>query len=139
MKKITLSIIAIAMIGIFSSTNCVAQENKKVDKAVTHLCEALNKFAGALVKLDQLNEDASYKEFKEAYNHAVKDWNHVVTEADKLENVEIKQSVKAYNSLVDSVNNVKGEEPTDKESANINKNIDNTASTIADILTESCS
>ena len=62
----------------------------------------------------------------------------MVKEADKLENVEYNQSVKAYNKLVKSIDNIEGNTKTAGDADQISSNIDTTADEIEDILTTVC-
>ena len=129
---------AIILFTMVFANDAMAQEDKKIDKAVDHFCKTVGNFIGAVNALEDLSMDASYNEYKKKYNKAVKDWDKVVKAADNLENVEINESVKAYNNLVDAVNNVEGDTASEKEANNINDNIDKTADALTSIMTATC-
>jgi hypothetical protein len=133
-KSVTFSII---MMLVFSS-QAMAQENTKVGKAETAFCNSVTTFITDLKALDQANQTGTMDEFTAAYKKADKGWDKVIKKADKLENVEISQSVKAYNKLVDSINKIEGDAKTAGDAEQINENIDSTASAIENILTVIC-
>ena len=58
--------------------------------------------------------------------------------AEKLENVEIKESVKSYNKLVRSINKIEGKTITVETSNEINQNIDATAAKIDYLMDTEC-
>jgi len=117
-KSIMLSSLFILM--TFSFTNVQAQNDKKVDKAMAEFCNSVNVFIESLIILDEANGSGSIESFNIAYDKAVKDWNKVEKAAAKLEKVEIKESVKAYNTLVESVNNMSKDGITEEEAGMIN-------------------
>ena len=115
-----------------------AQQDDKLVKAENNFCNSLTTFATSLDALDKINDNSTMDEFRTAYKNADKAWGKVQKTAAKLEKVEIKESVKAYNKLVDAVNNIDGDTKTDEATKEINKHIDNTASEINDIMTLVC-
>ena len=127
----------ISIFAVFVPTTASAQD-AKVDKAVANLCNKLDGLITALVVLDQANETGTYKEFTKSYNKAVKAWNKFVKSADKLENVEYKESVNAYNDLVDAVNLIEGDKVDKGTSNKINKHVDNASDTILSLQTMHC-
>ena len=113
-------------------------QDAKVDKAVANFCTKLGGLITALDVLDQTNETGTYDEFTKAYNKAVKAWNKFVKSADKLENVEYKESVKAYNNLVDAVNLIQGDKIDSQTGKKIDKHIDSASDTILSLQTMEC-
>ena len=116
----------------------VSAQDAKIDKAVADFCNKLDGFIISLNALDQANETGTYKEFDKAYNKAVKAWNKFVKSADKLENVEYKESVNAYNDLVDAVDLIQGEDIDDHTAKKIDKHVDNASDTILSLQTMEC-
>lgn len=127
----------ISFFTLFVPTTASAQD-AKIDKAVADFCNKLDGFIISLNALDQANETGTYKEFDKAYNKAVKAWNKFVKSADKLENVEYKESVNAYNDLVDAVNLIQGEDIDDHTAKKIDKHVDNASDTILSLQTMEC-
>lgn len=135
-KGILISSLMILM--SISFTKVQAQDNQKVDKAMAEFCNSVNIFVESLIILDEANGSGSVDAFNIAYNKAVKDWDKLQKAAEKVEKVEITQSVKAYNKLVDSVNKMSKDGFTDEESDELNDYIDDTADEINAILSASC-
>ena len=134
-----LKLIAISSIMmLIFITQGMAQENKKVERAEKKFCNSVTSFVTALEVLDEANTSYSMDEFNAAYKKAEKAWNKLVKSADKLEKVEIKESVKAYNKMVDAINEIEGDAKTAETTDQINSHIDATADEIADILTVVC-
>ena len=127
----------ISFFTLFVPTTASAQD-AKIDKAVADFCNKLDGFIISLNALDQANETGTYKEFDKAYNKAVKAWNKFVKSADKLENVEYKESVNAYNDLVDAVNLIQGEDIDDHTAKKIDKHVENASDTILSLQTMEC-
>ena len=127
----------ISFFTLFVPTTASAQD-AKIDKAVADFCNKQDGFIISLNALDQANETGTYKEFDKAYNKAVKAWNKFVKSADKLENVEYKESVNAYNDLVDAVNLIQGEDIDDHTAKKIDKHVDNASDTILSLQTMEC-
>ncbi len=127
----------ISLFTLFVPTTASAQD-AKIDKAVADFCNKLDGFIISLNALDQANETGTYKEFDKAYNKAVKAWNKFVKSADKLENVEYKESVNAYNDLVDAVDLIQGEDIDDHTAKKINKHVDNASDTMLSLQTMEC-
>jgi ABC-type transport system involved in cytochrome bd biosynthesis fused ATPase/permease subunit len=120
----------------FSSVQ--AQENAKVEKATSKFCNSITSFLDALVVLDEQLVAGDDKAIDKAYNAAVKGWNTMVKDADKLENVEVKESVKSYNQLVDNVNKLSKDGITDDEAKQISANVQSTSDEINAILNSTC-
>ena len=137
LKKITLSIMAVVFCTIIASSS-FGQEDKKLAKAEAKFCKSLNNLVVALETLDETNANSTMDEFRSAYKAAEKAWNKFQKSAEKLEKVEIKESQKAYNDLVDQINKIEGETKTSEAAEQINTHIDNTAGEIADIMTFMC-
>lgn len=140
MKKVINRILFSFLLLILSSSFSAvqAQDNPKVDKAMSQLCESSNVFIASLIILDEANNSGDLAAINTAYNKAVKDWDKVEKAAAKVEKVEIKESVKAYNKLVDSVNKMSKDGFTDEESDQLNDYIDDTADEINAILSTFC-
>ena len=136
LKKELITICVILMSLSFFTSN--AQEDKKLAKAETAFCGSITDFAEALINLDAIEDNSTMDEFNKAYKKAEKSWNRLQNKAAKLEKVEIKESVKAYNKLVDAVNNMDGSITTKEANAQINDHIDATAAEIAEIQTVLC-
>ena len=120
----------------FSSVQ--AQENANVEKATSKFCNSITSFLDALVVLDEQLVSGDDKSIDKAYNAAVKGWNTMVKDADKLENVEVKESVKSYNQLVDNVNKLSKDGITDDEAKQISANVQSTTDEINAILNSTC-
>jgi len=120
----------------FSSVQ--AQENAKVEKATSKFCNSITSFLDALVVLDEQLVSGDDKSIDKAYNAAVKGWNTMVKDADKLENVEVKESVKSYNQLVDNINKLSKDGITDDEAKQISANVQSTTAEINAILNSTC-
>ncbi len=124
---------------VFGVLGLMAQEqDKKLIKAETNFCNSLSAFATTLETLDKVNENSTLDEFQTAYKNADKAWKKVKKTAEKLEKVELKESVAAYNKLVDAVNNIDGDTKTGDATAEVNKHVDATASEISDIMNVTC-
>jgi ABC-type transport system involved in cytochrome bd biosynthesis fused ATPase/permease subunit len=137
LNKITVSISSIVICLLMVST-VFAQEDKKLAKAEANFCKSLNNLAVALETLDETNANSTMDEFRSAYKAAEKAWNKFQKSAAKLEKVEIKESQKAYNDLVDQVNKIEGDTKTSEAAEQIDMHVDNTAAEIADIMTFIC-
>ena len=130
---------ALLVIFFFALTiNQVNAQDKKVEKAESKFCTSVVNFIQSLEALDKANQGSDMDAFNKAYKKADKDWNKLVKNAYKLENVEIKEGVKAYNNIVDEINKIgdgtKSGENTDK----IAKHITKSASTINQIIGPIC-
>jgi uncharacterized protein with ParB-like and HNH nuclease domain len=117
-------------------TSCTGEQRK--ERAEKEFCEDLTSFAKALDNLEIAGEGTDVKTFNRAYNKADREWNELVKSANHLENVEIKESVKAYNKLVKSVNKINGETITAETADDINNNINATADKIDYLMTTEC-
>ncbi len=107
--------------------NQVNAQDKKIEKAESKFCTSVVDFIQSLEALDKANEGSDVDKFNKAYKTADKALNKLVKRAYKLENVEIKEGVKAYNNIVDEVNKIgngtKSGENTDKIAKHINKSV----------------
>lgn len=107
--------------------NQVNAQDKKIEKAESKFCNSVVSFVQSLEVLVEANEGSDIDKFNKAYKKADKAWNKLVKSADKLENVEIEEGVKAYNNIVAEVNKIgdgtKSGENTDKIAKHINKSI----------------
>ena len=127
----------ISLFAILAPATSLAQD-AKVDKAETNFCEKLVGLITALNILDETNETGTYDEFTKAYNKTVKAWNKFVKSADKLEKVDYKESVNAYNNIVDAVNLIQQDNIDEQTGKKINEHIDNAANTISDLQVIEC-
>lgn len=120
------------------SVNQISAQNNKIDKAEAKFCTSVENFIYSLEALDEANAGTDIEAFNKAYNAAEKSWNKVVKSANKLEEVEMDEGIKAYNNLVDEINKIgdgtKSGENTDKITKHINKNV----ATINEILSPIC-
>lgn len=114
-----------AFIVIFFTltVNQISAQSNKISKAENKFCTSVDNFVASLETLAEANEGSDIAAFDKAYNAAEKTWNKVVKGAEKLEEVEISEGVKAYNNLVDEINKIgdgtKAGENTDKISKHI--------------------
>ena len=113
-------------------------QDAKIDKAVAGFCNKLDGLITAVDNLKQVNNTGTDKEFYKAYDKTVKAWNKFVKSVDKLENVEYKESVNAYNDLIDAVNLIDGDDIDDHTTKKIDKHIDNAVDTIYSLQTMHC-
>ena len=127
----------ISLFAILAPVTSLAQD-AKLDKAEANFCKKLGGLITALNTLDETNETGTDAEFKKAYNNTVKAWNKFVKSADKLERVDYKESVNAYNNIVDAVNLIQGDNIDEQTGKKINEHIDNAAKTISDLLAIEC-
>ena len=125
------------LITILAPATSLAQD-AKLEKAEANFCNKLGGLITALNTLDETNETGTYDEFTKAYNKTVKAWNKFVKSADKLERVEYKESVNAYNDLVDAVNLIQEDNIDEQTGKKINKHIDSAAKTISDLQVIEC-
>lgn len=139
MKKLNLfTVIILGAVTLFASQQATAQDDHKVDKAKANLCTSINAFILSLENLDMASESGSYDDLNKAYNKADKAYNKMIKKADKLEDVEIKESVKAYNNLVDTINDIQSDTSDQFSNEQISEHIDATAAHINDIITGIC-
>ena len=137
-KPVTLLVAAIILFFTILIPTTASTQDAKVDRAVSNFCNKLDGFITALDAMDVANESGTYDEFTKAYNKAIKAWNKFVKSTDKLEKVEYKESVKAYNNLVDAVNMIQGESIDEQTGKKINKHIDSASDTVSSLQTEEC-
>lgn len=137
LSKVTI-VAMITLLFSVSFSTVQAQENPKVEKATSKFCNSITSFLDALVVLDEQLVSGDDKSIDKAYNAAVKGWNTMVKDADKLENVEVKESVKSYNQLVDNVNKLSKDGITDDEAKQISANVKSTSDEINAILNSTC-
>ena len=125
------------MLGILMLlASCTGKQKK--EHAEKEFCEDLTSFSKALEKLEIAGDGTDVKTFNKAYDKANREWNELVKSAEHLENVEIKESVKAYNKLVKSVNKINGETITAETADELNKNINKTADKIDYLMNTEC-
>ena len=134
------SILMLLLIMSLTIVNALAQQDKKLENSEAKFCTSITNFVTALENLDVINSDpgATMDEFNKAYKEAEKAYNKFEKAATKLEKVEIKESQKAYNELVDAVSNIDGDTKTSDATGQINGHIDATAAAIDDISTVVC-
>jgi hypothetical protein len=116
--------------------SCTGEQRK--EHAENKFCDDLTSFSKALDNLEIANEGTDVKTFNRAYDKADKAWNRLVESAEKLQNIEIKESVKSYNKLVRSINKIEGKTITADTYNEINKNVDATADKINYLMDTEC-
>lgn len=135
-RALTIGLV-ISLFAVILPTTVSAQD-AKVDKAATKVCTSIDKLVNAYVALNQASETGDYKELKKEYNKTVKAWNKFVKSVDKLETVEYKESVSAYNDLSAALD-LAEEGSYDKQTANkIGKHVDNAADAISSLQNMQC-
>ena len=127
----------VSLFTILAPATSLAQDTK-LDKAEANFCKKLGGLITAMNTLDETNETGTYDEFTKAYNKTVKAWNKFVKSADKLERVDYKESVNAYNNIVDAVNLIQEDNIDEQTGKKINKHIDSAAKTISDLQVIEC-
>ena len=136
-KLVPASLILVFLLAF--AANVQAQEqDKKLEKAENKFCTSVSNLASSLVTLGEANQTGTMDQFQKAYKGAQKAYNKFEKAATKLEKVEIKESVKAYNNMVDSINKIEGDSKSSEASDQIGGSIDDTATSIADIMTLVC-
>lgn len=118
--------------------SCTGQQKKK--NAQREFCRDLTSFNNALDDLDEAYEGTDVDAFNRTYDKADRAWNKLEESAENLEDVEIEESQKAYNKLVDKINKIaKDKRLSDEDAAyQINQRIDAVADEINDLLTTEC-
>ena len=132
LKKLVFLTFGILMLLI----SCTGEQKK--EHANKEFCEDLTSFSKALDKLDVASEGTNVHKFNRDFDKAVEEWNELIESAEKLENVEINESVKAYDKLVNSINKIEGETITIETANKISKNIDATTDKINYLMTTAC-
>jgi hypothetical protein len=116
--------------------SCTGEQ--KVEIANKEFCHSLKTFSKALDNLDIANEGTDVNAFDKAYEKAAKDWDKLVSSAEHLEDVQINESVKAYNKMVDKINKISADGKTVDDADQINQEIDATSDKIAKLMTTEC-
>jgi hypothetical protein len=124
-------VVAIMLLSL--SFSQVLAQDKKVDKAEAKFCNSAVSFIESLETLAEANLGTDYDVFVKAYKAADKAWNKLVKSADKLEKVEMKEGVKAYNDLVEQVNKIMDDKKSNDNAEKIGNHITNSISTIKQI------
>jgi trehalose-6-phosphate synthase len=132
LRKLKFVAVGILMLLI----SCTGEQKK--EHANKEFCEHLTSFSKALDNLDVASEGTNVNEFNREYDKAAREWNKLVISAEKLDNIEIDESVKAYNKLANSVTKIVGETITADTADEINKNIDTTTDKINYLMTTEC-
>jgi ABC-type transport system involved in cytochrome bd biosynthesis fused ATPase/permease subunit len=128
----------IAVMLFTLSFSQVEAQNKKVDKAEAKFCTSLVNFVQSLENLLEANEGTDIEAFNKAYKSSDKSWNKLVKSADKLEAVDIKEVVKAYNDIVDQVNKIANNTKSSENTEKIAKHINNSLATFQQISGSVC-
>jgi hypothetical protein len=136
-KLVPTSLMLVVLLA-FTSNVQAQEQDKKLQNAENKFCASVSGLSTSLVTLAEANETGTMDEFKKAYKGAQKAYNKFENAGTKLEKVEIKESVKAYNNMVDAINKIEGDSKSAEASDQIGGNIDDTAASIADIMTLVC-
>jgi len=129
-KRVSM-VMAIMLLSL--SFSQVMAQDKKVEKAEAKFCKSAVTFIESLETLAEANEGTDYDAFVKAYKAADKAWNKLVKSADKLERVDIKEGVKAYNDLAEQVNKIMDDKKSNDNAEKIGSHISNSISTIKQI------
>jgi hypothetical protein len=116
--------------------SCTGEQ--KVEIANKEFCSSLKTFSKALDNLDLANEGTDVNAFDKAYEKAANDWDKLVSSAEHLEDVQINESVKAYNKMVDKINKISADGKTVDDADQINQEIDATSDKISKLMTTEC-
>jgi hypothetical protein len=130
LKAIGILVFSIVMVS------CTAEQ--KVDAANKDFCHNLKSFSEDLNKLDVANEGTDINAFNRAYDKAGRSWDKLVDSAADLEAVQWNESVNSYNKMENKINAILNNDKTADDSDQINKEIDDTANKIADLLSTEC-
>ena len=115
---------------------CTGNQQRKIEQ--DEFCSSLKSFDKALNDLAVANAGDDEDAFNKAFEKAVKDWKKLVTKASDLEDLQMDQTVEAYNRLVSKVNRIADNTRNTDAVDDINNEIDKTAAKIADIQTTIC-
>lgn len=131
--------VAFAVVVLTVSFTQVTGQDEKVAKAEAKLCENVNNFLASLKDLEAANLRMDIGNFTDAYKSVDKSWNKLVKSANKLEKVDIKEGVKAYNNLVETLERVVNNNfKSSVNSDNITKQIAKSRETINQINSSFC-
>lgn len=131
--------VAFAVVVLTVSFTQVIGQDEKVAKAEAKLCENVNNFLASLKDLEAANLRMDIGNFTDAYKSVDKSWNKLVKSANKLEKVDIKEGVKAYNNLVETLERVVNNNfKSSVNSDNITKQIAKSRETINQINSSFC-
>lgn len=108
-----------ALVVLTVSYTQVMGQDEKIEKAEAIFCENVNNFLASLNDLEAANLRMDIGNFTDAYKSVDKAWNKLVKSAKKLEKIDLKEGVNAYNKLVETLeivvnNNVKSSVNADK-------------------------
>ena len=132
-----LKIFSYALFGVLVLfVSCTYNQQRKIDEK--EFCRNLNSFVNALDDLAVASEGNDYNAFYKAYEKAEKEWNRLVESAERLEDIQMEQSVNEYNKLVTKINKITADPDNPAVDYEIDDNIQKTADKIADIQTTVC-
>lgn len=128
-----------ALVVLTVSYTQVMGQDEKIEKAEAIFCENVNNFLASLNDLEAANLRMDIGNFTDAYKSVDKAWNKLVKSAKKLEKVDLKEGVNAYNNLVETLeivvnNNVKSSVNADK----ITKQVAKSREIISQINSSTC-
>lgn len=110
---------AVAVLMFVMSSNILIGQDEKIEKAEAKFCESVTIFIESLNDLEAANLRMDITNFNDAYKNVDKAWNKLQKSAHKLEEVDTKEAEKAYNAMVETleevvISNVKSSVNTDK-------------------------
>lgn len=128
-----------ALVVLTVSYTQVMGQDEKIEKAEAIFCENVNNFLASLNDLEAANLRMDIGNFTDAYKSVDKAWNKLVKSAKKLEKIDLKEGVNAYNKLVETLeivvnNNVKSSVNADK----ITKQVAKSREIISQINSSAC-
>ena len=116
--------------------SCTGNQKRKI--AEKEFCNHLTTFANALDNLAVANKGTDVNAFSEAFDKADRAWNRLEGSAENLEEIQMEQSAKAYNKLVDQVNTIAANPDNTDANYQITQQIQSTADELAGIQTVVC-
>lgn len=126
----------VLLAGLVLFMSCTGNQQRKIDE--NEFCRSVKAFDKSLDELALANEGDDYDAFTKAYNKAAKDFEKMVEYADQLADLQINQSVEAYDRLASKVDRIANNARNDDAVSDIANEINKTAAKIADIQTTVC-
>ena len=122
--------------GIVLFMSCTSNQQRKI--AENEFCNSLKTFDRALDEFAVANERDDLEAFSKAYDKVSKDLDKLVKHAEKLADIEMDQSVEAYNRLASKVDKIASNPRSKDVVGDIANEINKTAAKIAEIQTTVC-
>lgn len=122
--------------GLVVFMSCTGNQQRKMDE--NEFCRSLKAFDSSLDKLAVANEGDDFEAFEKAYQQASNDFDKLVEHAEKLEDVQIDQSVEAYDRLASKVDRIVDNAKDQDMLNDIANEINKTAAKLAEIQTTVC-